>query len=79
MTMQQERKLLLELRTMAAMDKTTLSETYKQPIDNADDYFRTKTCAVLDVIIDDLDYEIQREQDTKHYKGTAPALIPDMN
>lgn len=65
MTMQQERKLLSEIRTMAAMDKTAIAETYKQPIDNADDYFKTKTCAVLDVIIDDLDYEIQREEAQK--------------
>lgn len=50
---------------MAAMDKTTIAETYNQPIDNADDYFKTKTCAVLDVIIDDLDYEIQREEAQK--------------
>ena len=69
MTMQQEMKLLTELRAMAAMDKSTLAETYKQPIDFAEEYFKTKTCAVLDVIIDDLGYEIQREQESKHYKG----------
>ena len=56
---------------MAAMDKSTLAETYHQSIDNADEYFKTKTCAVLDVIIDDLDYEIQKEEQQKHYKGTA--------
>lgn len=62
---------------MAAMDKTAIAEKYHQPIDNADDYFKTKTCAVLDVIIDDLNYEIQQEQDQKHYKGTA-GLAPEM-
>ena len=77
MLMIQERKLLQEIREMAAMDKSAIAEKYHQPIDNADDYFKTKTCAVLDVIIDDLNYEIQREQDQKHYKGTA-GLSPEI-
>lgn len=77
MLMQQERKLLAEIRTMAAMDKSTLAEKYHQSIDNADEYFKTKTCAVLDVIIDDLDYEIAKNEEEKHYKGTAG--VPQMN
>lgn len=78
MTMQQELKLLTEIRTMAAMDKTAIAETYMQPIDTADSYFKSKASAILDVIIDDLQYEIAREQEAKHYKGTAPALVPDI-
>ena len=62
---------------MAAMDKSTLAETFHQSIDNADEYFKTKTCAVLDVIIDDLDYEIAQSEAEKHYKGTAG--VPQMN
>ncbi len=63
---------------MAAMDKTAIAEKYHQPIDNADDYFKTKTSAILDVIIDDLDYEIAKNNEEKHYKGKtglAPEII----
>lgn len=75
MILQQERKLLGEIRAMAAMDKTSIAEAYQQPIDNADDYFRAKTCAILDVIIDDLDYEIALENEKKHYKGTTTEMV----
>lgn len=63
MTIQQERDHLAEIRAMLAADKTTIAEKYHQTIDMADEYIKAKTCAVLDVIIDDLDYEIARKKD----------------
>lgn len=71
MTAQLERKMLSEIRDMAAMDKSGIAERYKVPIDGADDYFRTKTTAVLDVIIDGLDQEIAYNQEKEHYKGVT--------
>lgn len=63
MTMQQERDHLAEIREMLAVDKSTVAERFHQPIDMVDEYIKAKTCAVLDVIIDDLDYEIARKKD----------------
>ena len=56
---------------MAAMDKTTIAETYHVGIDVADDYFKTKTVAVLDVVIDGLDQIIEERDMEKHYKGVT--------
>lgn len=63
MTMQQERDHLAEIRAMMAVDKSTVAEKYNQQIEMVDEYIKAKTCAVLDVIIDDLDYEIARKKD----------------
>lgn len=71
MTLQMEKKMLSEIRTMASMDKTTIAETYHVPLDVADDYFKTKTTAVLDVVIDGLDAEIEAQDMQKHYKGSV--------
>lgn len=66
MTLEREKKMLLELRQMASMDKTEIAELYKVPIDSADVYRMTKTTAVLDTIMDSLDEEIAyRDQQNK--------------
>lgn len=71
MKVQMEKRMLSEVRQMAAMDKTTIAETYHVPVDCADDYFKTKTTAVLDVVIDGLDAEIEAQNMKEHYKGIA--------
>lgn len=63
--------MLDELRTMAALDKTQLAETYRVPIDAADTYRLTKTVAVLDVVISGLDEAIEEQNRQAHYKGVA--------
>ena len=74
MTLQREKQLLTEVRDMAALDKTSMSERYKIPVDGADDYFRIKCVAVLDTVIDGLDEEIEFQERQKHYKG----IVDDM-
>ena len=58
MTLEREKLMLTEIREMAAMDKSEISERYKVPIDSADVYRTTKTIAVLDTVVDGLDEAI---------------------
>jgi hypothetical protein len=71
MSEERELALLTEIRTMLAMDKTTLAETYQISIDSADDYRNTKATAIIDCIIDNLNDLIQRKNEQDHYKGFA--------
>ena len=50
------------------MNKSTIAETYHVGIDVADDYFKTKAVAVLDVVIDGLDQIIEENERKKHYR-----------
>ena len=47
MSEERELALLTEIRTMLAMDKTKLAETYQISIDSADDYRNTKAKVLL--------------------------------
>ena len=69
MTLAREREMLTDLREMASLDKSDIAEKYRVPIDSADIYFKTKTMAVLDTIIDGLTEEMNYQDQQKHYKG----------
>lgn len=71
MTIEQEHKMLADVREMLAMDKSKIAEKYLVELESAYDYSKSRACAVLDVVLDGLEYEIQAKNDMKHYKGVA--------
>lgn len=73
MSAEQEKRMLSEIREMMALDKSQIAEKYKVPLDTADDYAKTKTVAVLDVILDGLAQEIAVAKSNAHYKGATGA------
>ena len=59
MTAEKEYKMLKDIRDMMAMDKSKIAETYLVELDNANDYAKSRAIAVLDVVLDDLVYELE--------------------
>lgn len=71
MTVEKEHKMLKDVREMLAMDKSKVAETYLVELDNAPDYVRSRAIAVLDVVLDDLAYDIEVNRANQHYKGVT--------
>ena len=71
MTAEKEYKMLKDIRDMMAMDKSKIAETYLVELDNANDYAKSRAIAVLDVVLDDLVYELEVRKNNEHYKGVT--------
>lgn len=44
------------------MSKSDIAQKFQVPVDNAEDYFRTKTMSIIDTIVDDLDVYIAEDK-----------------